>query len=150
MQLTREQYAECSRIFTALGEEGLYLNHYQLSEATELDDPITWKYFLTDPKTVDYITTEMNLIRTAAINAIIQKAPNSNSVGQAQLINALGKLDEKAMKKEGPVFIYSYVPLNSEQKEAPNIRKVNKYGLADLEEEGWISNGEFTPANLPD
>ena len=63
----------------------------------------------------------MNLIRNASINEIIHKAPNSKSVGQAQLINALVKIDEAAANKTGPVFIYSYVPLNEEQKYAPNV-----------------------------
>lgn len=150
MQLTAEQYKECNEIFCSLGEEGLYYNHYQLASITAIDNPIIWKDFLTDPKTVDYITTEMNVIRTAAINEAIQKAPNSNSVGLAQLLNTLTKIDEKSTKKDGPAFIYCYVPLNTEQKEAPNIRKVNEYGIADLEEEGWITNGALKPANLPD
>ena len=63
----------------------------------------------------------MNLIRTAAINEIIHKAPNSKSVGQAQLINSLIKIDEAVSNKTGPVFIYTYVPLNEEQKFAPNV-----------------------------
>ena len=71
----------------------------------------------------------MNIIRTAGINEIIKQAPNSRSVGQAQLINALVKIDEAATNKDGPVFIYSYVPLNDEQKFAPNVM------LMDIDEE---------------
>ena len=79
----------------------------------------------------------MNIIRSAAINDMVHKAPDSNSVGQSQLINALGKLDEKATKKEGPVFIYSYVPLNDEQKYAPNVRTVNAEGVEQNEDGSW-------------
>ncbi len=137
MKLTKAQFEECWNIFTALGETGLYMNHYQLSECTNINDPIQWKMFLTDPKVVDYISTEMNIIRTAAINDMVHKAPDSNSVGQSQLINALGKLDEKSTKKEGPVFIYSYVPLNDEQKYAPNVRTVNAEGVEQNEDGSW-------------
>lgn len=120
-QLTKSQYDECRRQFTELGERALYMNHYQLAAETNIRDAIVWKMFLTDPRIADYISSEMNLIRNASINEIIHKAPNSKSVGQAQLINALVKIDEAALNKTGPVFIYSYVPLNDEQKFAPNV-----------------------------
>jgi hypothetical protein len=137
MQLTKGQFKQCWDQFISLGEEGLYMNHYQLAQTTTIEDPLLWKAFLTDPKAVDYISTEMNIIRTAAINDMVHKAPNSNSVGQSQLINALGKLDERSTKKEGPVFIYSYVPLNEEQKYAPNIRTVNAEGVEQNEDGSW-------------
>ena len=120
-QLTEFQFNECKRQFTELGEKALYLNHYQLAMETRIKDAIIWKIFLTDPRIADYISSEMSLIRNASINEIIHKAPNSKSVGQAQLINALVKIDESAANKNGPVFIYTYVPLNNEQKYAPNV-----------------------------
>lgn len=120
-QLTNAQFADCEREFKQLGENALYLNHYQLAAETNIKDPIRWKKFLTDPRIADYISSEMNLIRTASINKITHEAPNSKSVGQAQLINALVKIDEAATDKSGPVFIYSYVPLNDEQAFAPNV-----------------------------
>lgn len=120
-QLTKAQFEECKKEFTALGESALYLNHYQLAAQTHITDAIVWKLFLTDPQMADYISSEMSLIRTAAINDIIHKAPNSKSVGQAQLINALNKVEEMAQNKQGPVFIYTYVPLNAEQEFAPNV-----------------------------
>ena len=122
--LTKAQFEECKREFVELGESALYLNHYQLAAQTHIADPIVWKIFLTDPQIADYISSEMNLIRTASINEIVHKAPNSKSVGQAQLINALTKIDEMASNKTGPVFIYSYVPLNAEQAYAPNVNLV--------------------------
>ena len=121
-QLTKKQFEECKRQFIDLGESGLWLNHYQLAQETRIKDPIIWKAFLTDPRIADYISSEMALIRNASINEIVHNAPNSRSVGQAQLINALVKIDEAAANKTGPVFIYSYVPLNYEQKFAPNVQ----------------------------
>lgn len=122
MRLTDGQFEECKKQFFALGEKALYLNHYQLALETRIEDPMVWKEFLVDPRIADYIQSEMNIIRSASINEIIQKAPNSKSVGQAQLINALVKIDENSANKDGPVFIYSYVPLNAEQEFAPNVR----------------------------
>lgn len=135
MQLTKAQLQECWDIFLSLKDEGLYLSHYQLAELTPIRDAFVWKEFLMDPKTVDYVSTEMNLIRTAAINKMVAEAPHSRSVGQSQLINALQKLDERANHKEGPIFIYSYVPLNQAQKQAPNVRVCNADGI-EIQEDG--------------
>ena len=138
MQLTKAQHEECWDIFLSLKSDALYLSHYQLAEITRIKDAFIWKEFLMDPKTVDYISTEMNLIRTAAINKMVAEAPESRSVGQSQLINALQKLDEKANNKEGPVFIYSYVPLNDAQKKAPNVRVCNAEGIEVKEDGSYV------------
>ena len=136
MQLTKEQYEQCWNEFQELGEEGLYKTHYQLAQETHISDALLWKNFLMDPRTVDYISTEMNIIRNATVNYMVSQAGDSNSVGQSQLLNALQKIDEKASHKDGPTFIYMYVPLNEEQKKAPNVRSVNTEGVEIEEEDG--------------
>lgn len=143
-QLTEFQFNECKRQFTELGERALYLNHYQLAVETHIKDAIIWKIFLTDPRIADYISSEMSLIRNASINEIIHKAPNSKSVGQAQLINALVKIDESAANKNGPVFIYSYVPLNSEQEYAPNVALREVKQIEEPEEEITLDGIEIS------
>lgn len=132
--LTQGQYEKCWNIFTSLKEEGLYLSHYQLAEETEIKDAVMWREFLIDPRVADYVATEMNLIRTAAINQMVAEAPKSRSVGQSQLINALQKIEEQSTKKEGPAFIYCYVPLNVEQKQAPNVHICNSDGVVKIDE----------------
>jgi hypothetical protein len=57
------------------------------------------------------------------MNELFANAGDSNSVGKAQLLNAISKYDEDNSTKEGPIFIYTYVPLNSEQEKAPNVFK---------------------------
>lgn len=149
-QLTNAQYDECKREFIELGEHALYLNHYQLAAETHIKDPIIWKVFLTDPRIADYISSEMNLIRNASINEIIHKAPNSKSVGQAQLINALVKIDEAASNKTGPVFIYSYVPLNAEQKFAPNVALTPLEQITEKSEEDHTLDGIEILTEIPE
>lgn len=124
MKITPLQFEECKSEFTKLKEEAFNLNHYQLAEITNVKDPLIWREFLMDPKTIDYVTSEMTLIRNAAINQMVQHAPNSNSVGQSQLINALAKIEETSNKKDGATFIYCFVPLNEAQKKAPNVREI--------------------------
>lgn len=149
-QLTNAQYDECKREFIELGEHALYLNHYQLAAETHIKDPIIWKVFLTDPRIADYVSSEMNLIRNASINEIIHKAPNSKSVGQAQLINALVKIDEAASNKTGPVFIYSYVPLNAEQEFAPNVALTPLEQITDKPEEDHTLDGIEILTEIPE
>lgn len=138
MKLTDSQYKQCWDIFVSLQETALSLSHYQLAQMTDITDAIIWKEFLIDPRTADYVASEMQIIRSAAINEMVQKAPNSRSVGQSQLINALQKLDEAASHKEGPVFIYSYVPLNEQQKAAPNVRICDSQGIERTEDGTYI------------
>lgn len=149
-QLTNAQYEACKKQFTELGEHALYLNHYQLAAETHIKDPILWKMFLTDPRIADYISSEMNLIRTASINEIIHKAPNSKSVGQAQLINALTKIDEMASNKNGPVFIYTYVPLNAEQEFAPNVALTEVEQITEESEEDHTLDGIEISTEIPE
>lgn len=149
-QLTKAQFEDCREQFIQLGEQALYLTHYQLAAETRIKDPVQWKAFLTDPRIADYINSEMNLIRTASINEIIHKAPNSKSVGQAQLINALVKIDENSADKSGPVFIYSYVPLNAEQEFAPNVLRPMKETEEVIEEQEDISIDDLEiPTEIP-
>lgn len=109
--------------FKSLGREGLYASHYDLFEKTKYSTPDIWKEFLLLPEVVEYIRVEMEIIRKAAMNELFANAGDSNSVGKAQLLNAISKYDEDNSTKEGPIFIYTYVPLNSEQEKAPNVQK---------------------------
>jgi hypothetical protein len=109
--------------FKNLGQEALYASHYDLFTKTKYKTPDTWKEFILLPEVVEYIRVEMEIIRKSAMNELFANAGDSNSVGKAQLLNAISKYDEDNSSKEGPIFIYTYVPLNSEQEKAPNIVK---------------------------
>ena len=127
-KLTKSQYEECKKQFLELGEAAFEMSHYRLAMETYITDAQTWKAFLMDPRTVDFINSEMSIIRNAAINEIVKQSPNSKSVGQAQLVNSLIKLSEQATTKDGPTFIYCYVPLNDEQIHAPNVEITDEHG----------------------
>lgn len=109
--------------FKNLGREALYASHYDLFEKTGYKTPDAWKDFLLLPEVVEYTRIEMEIIRKTAMNELFANAGDSNSVGKAQLLNAISRYDEDNSTKEGPVFIYTYVPLNSEQEKAPNVFK---------------------------
>ena len=127
--MNEELFASLWEEFTALGAKALGYSHYDLSAKTKNANPVQWKLFLMDPRVTAYIRSEMDIIRGAAINQMIQTSPDSRSVGQSQLLNALQKIDDDAPRKEGPAFIYCHVPLNTPQKAAPNIRMCNADGI---------------------
>ena len=119
--MTKEQFEKLKEVFASLGAEGLALNHYELVNKTGYGTPPLWKEFLMEPEIKQHISTETALIRNAELNKITANLEGSRSVGQAQLISALTKLEGQNTAAEGPVFIYSYVPLSEDQKAAPNV-----------------------------
>lgn len=137
-QLDEKTFKKLEKQFKEIGEEALTMNHYELASISIGVTPNEWKMFLMDPRTVDYVSTEMNIIRSAAMNNIVRNAGDSHSVGQSQLLNALQKIEEGKTNKEGPVFIYCYVPLNDEQKKAPNVRKFDDTRISLSDEGEWI------------
>lgn len=111
-------------IFKEQGEEAITWNHYELAERTEEHNPEIWKTFLMDPTIAAWIQSELNIIQNTELKKMVKGASSTRSVGQAQLINAFSKLNETSGTKEGPVFIYSHVPLNNQQKHAPDVREL--------------------------
>lgn len=110
--------------FKTFGRKALTMNHYDFAEISKVtDDPQDWKEFLQIEPVSEYITEEFNAIQDSELRKLILDINNSSSVGKAQLINALQKqLKEHADdKKTGPAFIYTYVPLNPEERNADNV-----------------------------
>lgn len=122
MTLTPEQLEQMWKLFHSLKQEALWASHYDLAEKTKYLTATEWKEFLLLPEVVEHVRVEMEIIRKSAMNELFANAGDSNSVGKAQLMNAIAKYDEDNSAKEGPIFIYTYVPLNSEQAKAPHTQ----------------------------
>lgn len=123
--LTPELKEQMWDIFKELGVDGLTKSHYDLAEETEIDDPVLWRAFLLESDVSQYIQVEMQIVQNAELNKILAKVGTSHSVGQAQLMTALDRLSKGTTTKEGPVFIYTYVPLSNEQNKAENVKEEN-------------------------
>jgi len=109
-----------------LGAKAFTLNHYDLAVETGYGTPQSWKAFLTEPEIAEWIRSELTLLQDAELRKLLYDISKSRSVGQAQLINALAKLtDDNKNIKEGPVFVYTYIPLSKEQEKAPNVIKLD-------------------------
>lgn len=107
--------------FKALEAKAISMNHYDLARITSIKDVQLWKTFLTDPEVSAYIDQESQILTQTELRKLSSSVSDSRSVGQAQLINAISKLTENKSTKEGPAFIYTYVPLSDNQEKANNV-----------------------------
>lgn len=124
--MTKEQMMEiCWVEYKRLGETAFAMNHYDLAKTTDVHDAETWKIFLMEPKVADWIQEELSILQNSELNKLLANISKSRSVGQAQLINALTKLKDGVLQKDGPVFVYMYVPLDAQQEHADNIVKLD-------------------------
>lgn len=125
--MTKEQILEkCWPIYKKLGDGAFAMNHYDLAKITDIHDSEMWKVFLMDPKVSDWIQEELALVQASELNKLLSNISKSNSVGRAQLINALTKLKDGVSQKDGPTFIYMYVPLDEQQEHAPDVVKLDR------------------------
>ena len=111
--------------YKELGADALKSNHYTLSLTTTIKDPEIWKEFLMEQDVSEYINQETALLQQAEFRNILLNTARDNSAGRAQLINAMMSVNQRQNKKDGPIVIYSYVPLNEQQMKADNI-EINK------------------------
>ena len=100
------------------------MNHYDLAkefpEETTSED---WKTFLTTTEVQEWIKSEVGMVQESELKKLVKNISQSRSVGQAQVMSTLSKLTETKLSKSGPVFIYSYVPLNPEEAQATNTQE---------------------------
>ena len=100
-------------------EESLFFSHYDLARNFSSYTVAQWKEFILHPKVSEYITEELMLYQENQLRLIIKSATkHGNSVGTAQIINALGKQLQTNDTKIGNFFIYSHVPLNEQESQA--------------------------------
>lgn len=112
--------------FNELLPDSLTMNQYQLAEQTEFSAE-EWSEFLHDGAVAKAIESEVALIIRANKNQLITSAAdNDRSVGAAQMLNAMGKIDGED-KTEEHFYIYSYVPLTPNEEKAEHVRQENDW-----------------------
>lgn len=117
---TETQFKDLQELFNALGQDALYLTHYELAERTG-ESPISWKKFLMDPRVSAFIAEEMAMLEKIKAAVMLSTVDTNKNTGQAQLLNTLLNRTKGNDKKEGPVFIYTQVPLNKQEQGAANV-----------------------------
>jgi hypothetical protein len=114
------QFKDLQDLFNTLGQDALYLTHYELAERTG-ESPISWKKFLMDPRVAAFIAEEMAMLEKIKAAVMLSTVDTNKNTGQAQLLNTLLNRTKGSNKKEGPVFIYTQVPLNKQEQGAANV-----------------------------
>ena len=118
----------CQAEFNRLDpEERLYMTHYDLSRSSGIEDSQLWKRFLMETRVSNWIDQEITLIKSTTLRKMIKNADsNERSYGAAQMLNALNKSFDTDTTKEGPMFVYTYVPLNEREQGAPNTQRADR------------------------
>ena len=121
---SRPDLAGCQDEFMKLpAEERIFMSHYELAETTRYGTAQLWKEFLMDKRVADWMQSETQLFKEAQMRKLIKNVTNNDKpVGAAQMLNALNKVTTPEDKKEGELIVYSYVPLNAREEQAPNVR----------------------------
>ena len=111
-------------LMNEIGQQALFMNHYELSAKTEIS-PIQWKKFLTDVRVAAFIAEELELLKKSKVAIMLKDVDTNKNTGQAQLLNTLLNQTKQSNKKEGPVFIYTQIPLNEAEQHAENVVMVD-------------------------
>ena len=124
----KEEETELLRLqdlFNTIGTRALFMSHYELADETA-ESPISWKQFLMDPRVSAFIAEEMDMLKRSKAAVMLNQVDTNKNTGQAQLLNTLLNQTKSSDKKEGPVFIYTYVPLNDQEINAGNVVIANE------------------------
>lgn len=120
-----EQMWDC---FNNLGQKALAMSHYELGSFidTQRFDSSEWREFLMLPEVDEHIRNESAMLQSIELRKLLSNISSSRSVGQAQLVNSLQKLVDGDSNRNGPIFIYTYIPLNDAQQYAANVQAEEK------------------------
>ena len=105
------QFKDLQDLFNTLGQDALYLTHYELAERTG-ESPISWKKFLMDPRVSAFIAEEMAMLEKIKAAVMLSTVDTNKNTGQAQLLNTLLNRTKGSNKKEGPVYTRRYLLIN--------------------------------------
>jgi len=110
--------------FNELGNDALFMSHYELESRTTYT-AAEWRRFLTNPAVSDWLNEEHQLLRQTELKKMTRNiSQNAKSVGTSQMLAALQKTLDTGSAREGPIFVYGYIPLNPDEEKAPNATKV--------------------------
>ena len=79
-----------------------------------------------DPRVAAFVNEEMDMLKKAKVAVMLKSVDTNKNTGQAQLLNTLLNQTKRSDKKEGPVFIYTQVPLNAQERGAENVVILNE------------------------
>lgn len=117
-------FIELQDLYNGIGYDALYMTHYELAVRTGTS-PIDWKQFLMDPRVTAFVAEEIDMLKKSKVALMLKDVETNKNTGQSQLLNTLLNQTKGQERKEGPVFIYTQVPLNTEEQHAENVVILN-------------------------
>ena len=122
--MTNTEYEACWEQMRTFAPKSISWSHYDLARETEIEDIDLWKEFLLKRDVIDWLAEERIILQSSELAKLSTDVSKSRSVGQAQLISAMQRIDKDNREEtaSGPAYIYTYVPLNTEQIHAPNVQ----------------------------
>lgn len=117
-------FTELQDLYNGIGYDALYMTHYELAQQTGTS-PIDWKQFLMDPRVTAFVAEEIDMLKKSKVALMLKDVETNRNTGQSQLLNTLLNQTKGQERKEGPVFIYTQVPLNTEEQHAENVVILN-------------------------
>ena len=112
LEFSNPKFYQLEEAFNDLLPDSLTMSQYDLAENTEFSAK-DWSEFLKDGQVSKWIESEVALVTKANQYKLISAAAdNERSVGAAQMLNAITKM-ETGDKAEANYFIYSFVPMTN-------------------------------------
>ena len=126
--ITEKEINDCWTILKQFAPKSISWNHYDFAIETEITNVELWKAFLLNADVREWLDEERALMQGTELAKLTQNVSGSRSVGQAQLISAMNRLNDanKDDAATGPAFIYCYVPLTIDQQHAPNVQMLTE------------------------
>ena len=126
--IAQKEIDECWIELKKFAPKSISWNHYDLAIQTEITNVELWKAFLLNADVREWLEEERTILQDTELAKLTQNVSGSKSVGQAQLISAMNRLNDanKDDTTTGPIFIYSYVPLTTDQQYAPNTQTLTE------------------------
>lgn len=141
LEFSKDKFYILQDEFNRLRPDSLTMNQYELSELTG-EDADDWAEFLHDGSVAKAIEAEMALIVKANQAKLVSSAAdNDRSVGAAQMLNAMSKLDGDDRAEEH-FYIYSYVPLTPNEEHAAHVRQESEWRPPQVIQEEVVTEKE--------
>lgn len=105
--------------------QALSASHYQLETMSDgAFSALEWREFKIHPVVTAWLEEELDiLVRNKAFDLMKDMGTNNSTATNQAVMSALNYLDKKKDTVQNPtIFIYSFVPLSEQEREAPNVR----------------------------
>lgn len=129
-----ENMKKCLRVFNALCENYYpdikQWDHVELSQMSQMLNenipPFIWRNFLLNDKVKEWYDEEQAVEIRKKINILLSKADTNNTAQQQTLNNLLTQSSKSKQSENKTIIIYNcFVPLSEDEKENPNVKKIN-------------------------